>query len=683
MGLGSGAGVAEGSGDGDGSGLGAGVGSGEADPPGTGVGPSVAAGAGVGAAVGVGVAVGVGDAVGSGCGVGSAATTGAGASGPMGTGRPMPTVAASTAASAPRMTAGRARRAAGPRSVMVRLSTAGSRPSIPRPSACMCPIVRSAGAGPLHLRLGRWPRPRHGQLLRPRHGRWLRPRRRPDRPGTAGRYDPRVSTDPRVIVAVDVGTSALKAAILAADGTIRGRARVPLHLVLDGERGIAEQDARDWWSALVHGVRESIHAARSGGPLAPLAICVVGHGPTLVPTAADGTPVGPAVTWLDQRSGADVAEVAARIGRRGWTVALLGGARRIARLDPGRDAATAWYLSSWDHLAFRLTGVAAAALQDPADAITPVEAATVGLDARAAPPPARAGRGIGGLTHAPAEALGLPPDLPVVAGVNDAIAAFLGAGLTEAGQAIDTGGTSGGFGLYVAGAPVVPGLWAGAAPIPGIRYVGGAMAGTGKALDWLADGALGGAVPVATLLADAGSVAPGADGLVFLPYLAGERWPLHDPTARGAFVGLTLAHGRGHLARAVLEAAAFALRHVAAPAVAAGLPFVELRSVGGPAASRTWCQAKADVLDVPVVVPAETDASLVGAAVLAAVGGGAFADEREAMAALVRATTRLEPRPATRATYDGAYAVYEELGTLLAGPNAALGLLDAAGGHPR
>ncbi|MCU0482968.1 MAG: FGGY family carbohydrate kinase, partial [Chloroflexi bacterium] len=329
--------------------------------------------------------------------------------------------------------------------------------------------------------------------------------------------------DPRAVVAVDLGTSALKAAVVALDGHVLGRGRVPLSLLHDGEPGRAEQDALGWWAALADAVRSALRAAALAGPVEPIAMCCVGHGPTLVPTAADGSPVGPAMTWLDQRPGGDVAEVAARIGRSGWTVTLLGCARHVWRLDPARDAATAWYLSAWDHLAFRLAGRAATALADPADAITVEEAAAVGLDERAAPPPIRSGEPLGGLLPGPAAALGLRPGLPVVAGVNDAIAAFLGAGLTEPGQAVDTGGTSGGFGLYVDGSPAIPGLWTGAAPLPGLRYVGGAMAGTGRALDWLAGGALGQAVPVAVLLGEAEAVVPAAGGLVFLPYLAGER----------------------------------------------------------------------------------------------------------------------------------------------------------------
>ncbi len=290
-----------------------------------------------------------------------------------------------------------------------------------------------------------------------------------------------------------------------------------------------------------------------------------------------------------------------------------------------------------------------------------------------------AGSVLGGLLAGPAAELGLRPGLPVVAGVNDAIATFLGAGLTRAGQAIDTGGTSGGFGLYVATPVVIPSLWTGAAPLPGLSYVGGAMAGTGKALDWFVADALGGAVPVASLFAEAAAVPAASEGLVFLPYLAGERWPLFDPLARGAFVGLTLHHGRGHLARAVLEAAAYAIRHVAAPARSAGLPFTELHVTGGTAASRLWNGIKADVLDVEVVVPRVAEASLVGAAILGAVGAGGHPDVRAGIGAMVHMAERIAPASTGVATYDRAFAVYEELHARLVPANEALAALDSRG----
>jgi xylulokinase len=485
--------------------------------------------------------------------------------------------------------------------------------------------------------------------------------------------------DPRAVLALDLGTSAAKAGVVALDGRLRGEARATYPLLLDGEAGRAEQDPDAWWDALREVAASALRRAAEDGPLEPIAICCVGQGPTLVPTAADGRAVGNAVTWLDRRSGAESASVAATLGRHGWNVTLLGSARRLAVAAPDVASRASWFLSAWDYVALRLCGVAAAALQDPADAVTPDDARLAGLDGRSAPPGIRAGTVLGGLLAGPAGELGLPAGLLVVAGVNDAIATFLGAGLTVAGQAIDTGGTSGGFGLYVASPVTVPPLWTGAAPLPGLWYVGGAMAGTGKALDWFVADALGGAASLSTLLEEAASVRAASEGLVFLPYLAGERWPLHDPSARGAFVGLTLHHGRGHLARAVLEAAAFAVRHVAGPARDVGLPFTELRVTGGTAASRLWNGIKADVLGVEVVVPAVTEASVIGAAILAAVGAGAHPDLRAGVAAMTHDAERIEPDPAAVAIYDRAFAVYEELHARLAPANEALGALDGRG----
>jgi xylulokinase len=481
-----------------------------------------------------------------------------------------------------------------------------------------------------------------------------------------------VTADPRVLVAVDLGTSALKAGVLSPDGRLRGFARVPYPLLLDGMPGRAEQDAEAWWTALVRGVGIALAQASIDGPAAPLAICVVGQGPTLVATAADGRALAPAITWLDRRAARETAAAATTIGRGGWVVGLLGRALLLATLRPAVVEDSAWLLAAWDHLAFRMTGVAAASLQDPVEAITVAEARAAGLDERIVPPAVGAGTVVGRLRSGPAAELGLPLDLPVVAGANDAIATFLGAGLTRPGQAIDTGGTSGGFGLYVEGSVAVPPLWTGLAPLPGLHYVGGAMAGTGKALDWLAGALLEGSTPLADLLAEAATAPTGAGGLLFLPYLAGERWPLHDPAARGAFIGLTLRHRRAHLVRAVLEAAAFALRHVAAPAVAAGLPFRELRVTGGTAGSRLWNQVKADVMGVEVAVPRVAEASVTGAAVLAAVGIGLVPDARAGIEALVRVAERLGPDPAAQAVYDRLAPEYEELHARLAPVNAVL-----------
>jgi xylulokinase len=184
------------------------------------------------------------------------------------------------------------------------------------------------------------------------------------------------------------------------------------------------------------------------------------------------------------------------------------------------------------------------------------------------------------------------------------------------------------------------------------------MAATGAALDWFAADVLRGAVPVPELLAEASRVAPGADGLVFLPYLAGERSPLWDPQARGAFAGLTLRHGRAHMTRSILEAAALSIRHVARPILAAGLAVTSMRACGGPAADDAWNQIKADVTGFKVEVPRVRETAAVGAAIVAAVGVGAHPDLPAAIRAMTGIDRRFEPEPGRRAIYDDVFEAY-------------------------
>jgi xylulokinase len=184
------------------------------------------------------------------------------------------------------------------------------------------------------------------------------------------------------------------------------------------------------------------------------------------------------------------------------------------------------------------------------------------------------------------------------------------------------------------------------------------MAATGSALDWLAGDLLGGAVPIEQLIAEAASVPPGADGLTFLPYLAGERSPLWDPNARGVLAGLTLAHGRAHVTRAILEAAALAIRQVAQPMLAVGVHIGTMRVCGGPAHSETWNQIKADATGFEVGVPRVLETTVLGAAIVAAVGIGQQPDTATAIRAMTSLERLIEPDPSTRIAYDDAYRRY-------------------------
>jgi xylulokinase len=184
----------------------------------------------------------------------------------------------------------------------------------------------------------------------------------------------------------------------------------------------------------------------------------------------------------------------------------------------------------------------------------------------------------------------------------------------------------------------------------------------GKSVDWVVGVLAPDGGPTADALLDEAFEAPaGAGGLVFLPYLAGERAPIDDPRARGVLAGLSLAHGRSHVARAVLEAGGFAMRHVAEPIRDAGIRIDRLVVSGASERLRRIASVRADILGVPVDVPAIADTAALGAAILAATGTGVHPETRSAIREMVRIAARAEPDPALRGRYDALYGVYREL----------------------
>ena len=463
-----------------------------------------------------------------------------------------------------------------------------------------------------------------------------------------------------VLLGIDLGTTRTKVGLISAAGEPIGFGRAEHATDIDPAVGRAEQDPEAWWAGLGVAVREAMSAAAqppAAGPT-PAAICVTGHGPTLTAVDAEGRAVRPAMTWLDSRSTTERDELEAATGLRGWALGVLPAARWLERHEPETAARARWYLNSWEALGLRLTGRAATTVV-PGGAEIPRDAlAGTGLALERVAPQASAGTVLGGLTPEAARHLGLPAQTLVVAGLVDAFASFHGARMLEVGDAIDVGGAAGGFGVYADRPIQVAGGFTTPAPLPGLYSVGGAMAATGAALDWFGSEILHGAAPLAQLIEEAGRVEPGAEGLVFLPYLAGERSPLWDPSARGAFAGLTLRHTRAHLVRAILEAAAFALRHVAAPMLAAGIEVTTMRACGGPARDDGWNQIKADVTGFTVEVPRVRETAAVGAAILAAVGVGVHPDLPTGIRAMTAIDRRFEPDPERRRIYDHVFEAY-------------------------
>jgi xylulokinase len=463
-----------------------------------------------------------------------------------------------------------------------------------------------------------------------------------------------VTSRPAAVLAIDLGTTSVKAGLVGLDGTVIASSHAPAGAMVGDASGRAEQDPEAWWASMVSVVR-SLLVRRAADVVA---ITADGHGPTLVAVDAAGRATRAAITWLDTRAVGELDELSAATGLRGWALGVLPAALWVARHEPAVAARTTWYLNSWEFLALRLTGCAATTLVPSQQAPPRDVLIAVGLEPACLAPPVAAGTVLSGLTADAAGELGLTPGIPVVAGVVDAFASFHGAGLLEAGDAIDTGGMSGGFGVYWSRPIDAAGSFCTPAPLTGLHVVGGAMAATGRALDWFVEDVLGGTIPLATVLDEAAATPPGADGLVFLPYLAGGRSPLWDPGARGAFVGLTVRHGRGHMARAILEGAALAIRHVAAPILAAGVTVNEMRVCGGPARSAAWNRIKADVTGFTVAVPHALETAVVGSAIIGATGIGAYPDVRTAIRAMTRIEERLEPNAAVKRLYDDLFAAY-------------------------
>jgi len=462
------------------------------------------------------------------------------------------------------------------------------------------------------------------------------------------------------VLGIDLGTTEAKAGLVGLDGGLLGIGRGAYSMDV-GPDGRAEQSPADWWAAVGAAVRDA-QAGRSRVEV--LGICGVGQGPTLAVLDADAQPVRPAITWQDRRAGDGGFRL---LPRMAW----------LAANEPGSIERARWLLTSWDALGLWLSGEAATTVQGHEAALDAGSLAAVRVDATRVPAALPFGARLGSLRPTAAEAMGLEPGIPVIAGVNDGTASILGAGLRVSGDAVDTGGTSGGLAIYASAPVSLPGVFSAPAPIPGLWVVGGAMAALGASLEWLRSQALGGSITVDDLLLEAAHVQAGAGGLLFLPYLAGERAPVFDEAARGAFVGLTLGHGRRHLARAVLEGAAFALRHVATPIVGAGAPIHELRLAGRPTPDDTWARIKANVLGRPVAIPSIGETSVLGAAILAAAGVGAVNDLEDGVTAMTAVARRLEPDPATRAAYDSAFAVYEGLYAALAPSMHALSGISA------
>jgi xylulokinase len=474
------------------------------------------------------------------------------------------------------------------------------------------------------------------------------------------------------LIGVDVGTSGTRALAVTTDGELVAEANRP-HELLTPRPGWSEQDPGQWWDAAQAALAEVAAAAED---VVGLGLTGQMHGSVFLDSAGDV--IRPALLWNDQRTAAECAEITERVGAErlleiAGNPALTGFQAPkvlwLARHEPDAYARVASVLLPKDYVRLRLTGEHATDASDAAGTLLlDVRArdwSPAILDAleipRAWMPAVHEGPEVTGTVRDDLAAeLGLPRGLPVAAGGGDNAAAAVGVGVVREGSLSSSIGTSGViFSHRDAFAPDPSGrVHAFCHAVPGAWHLMSVTLSAGGSLSWWRD-QLGGDFDA--LVGEAEAVEAGAEGLVFLPYLTGERTPHLDPDARGGFVGLTVRHGRGHLTRAVMEGVAFSMRDGLEIMRDLGTPDDDVRAVGGGARSPLWLQLQADVYGRAIRRTVIDEGPAYGAALLAGVAAGAFADVNDAAARVRLREEVTEPDPERARRYEELYGVYASL----------------------
>ena len=488
------------------------------------------------------------------------------------------------------------------------------------------------------------------------------------------------------LLGIDVGTSACKVAAFDLEGHVLAQA-AESYPVFYPQPGWAEQDPQQWWEAVCRALRRLWES----GAVAPGEVAGVGidgQSWSAIPLDKEGRALCNTPIWMDTRAGSLCQELEARVGG-GKIFACSGNPLSASYTLPK----VLWYkehlpqvyekaekvLQSNGYLAFRLTG---AVTQDKSQGYgwacynvarnqwdIPL-CQELGVKPSLLPEIVSCSQVVGGVTPQAAQETGLLEGTPVVAGGLDAACGTLGAGVIHPGETQEQGGQAGGMSLCVDSAQADPRLILSAHVVEGLWLLQGGTVGGGGALNWF-EREFGAAERAAAqeqggssfqqLDREAEAVPPGCQGLVFLPYLAGERSPLWDIHAKGVYYGIDFSKTRAHFARACMEGVAYSLRHNLEVAQEAGASAGTLRAMGGAANSRLWTQIKADITGKSIQVPASDAATSLGAALLAGVGVGAYGDFDQAVAATVRVTREHTPNPEHRQAYEQGYRLYRQL----------------------
>lgn len=478
---------------------------------------------------------------------------------------------------------------------------------------------------------------------------------------------------------IDTSTTSSKALMMDELGGVIAVASSP-HTLQTPKPLWSEQNPLEWWEAVSASIRSVLEKADIPGErIAAVGLTGQMHGLVLLDEA--GNVLRPAILWNDQRTQSQCDEIHRRIGKEKFiqitgNVALTGFTAPkilwVKEHEPELFARARHVLLPKDYIRFKLTGEYA---MDKADGAGTVlfdlklrdwsEEVLSALDIPHAwmPQTFEGTETTGYVTEEASRLTGLKVGTPVTAGGGDQAAGAVGVGAVEAGIVGLTVGTSGVVFATTPSALIEPEgrLHAFCHAVPGMWHFMGVMLSAAGSLQWYRD-TLAPNISFDELLKEAEAIPAGSEGLQFLPYLSGERTPHPDPLARGAFIGLTLRHGRAHMTRAVLEGVAFGLKDSFTLIQKAGLGEIkQVRASGGGTKGALWRQIMASVLNAELVTVNTTEGAAYGAALLAGVGVGEWSDVPSACQAAVKITGSTQPDPRQVKAYLNSYSLYREL----------------------
>ncbi len=463
-----------------------------------------------------------------------------------------------------------------------------------------------------------------------------------------------------MLFVTDIGTTSLKAALFNTDGRLEKKTSVPIGFLPTENRTYHEADPLQWIAAVGQAYRE----LSEGKKLCIEAVAVSGNGPTLVAVDKDDTPIGNAVSWMDRRGVAEANMIKESSGYYVDPTFYLPKALWLRNNKPREFERVRHFLACPEYLIHFLTGEAHTIL--PGDNFlryfwTDDLLKQLHVDKSLFPPFINPGDLCGEVTASASRELGIPAGTPVFAGGPDFVMSLLGTATVFPGRACDRAGTSEGINLCTENLVQDERLMGYGHVVKGLYNVSGIISTSGKALEWIM-GLLGmEEQDYDSVFRCAAASKPGARGLIFLPYLTGERAPHWDPALRGCFFGLSLFHEKEDVLRAVLESTGYAMRDVIEAIEENDVDLEDLRITGNPSKSSLWNRIKADITGRPIHVPEFPESELLGDACTALKGIGRFQELQEAAESVVVFREVIEPMKETKQLYQELFDVYRQV----------------------